>query len=377
MTISSRLLNLLIILTTAVLLLAACGSGDDEEPLPTLAPTLDTSTQDDLPPGVEAVSTEDVTKEGPPIEGLPSGELPPGVNPEETSTSPDDGGLPFDDDEGPPGAAGTGSDTPLTTDFSTLSSGDEVRVEGTLSVLEELTTDPNEPYVILTDEQGNELRVTDLAYPVVEINRDRVTVLTGTIGEASGDDERLVLNSASVAGDDVFDPGSADSSPGDDGVDFLGEGPDVAARVETPFTLEEDLTALEAYDALVAELDGQIEGADLMAIRGNTDLGWEIRFDRPEDGITTSYFVLSNGTVQMSTAAPTGDETDTELRPIDRTEVVVDSDTAAELLVDEVDDSAPIEVRPVLVLRARRDNTIRWELDGPSTDSIDATTQPE
>jgi hypothetical protein len=329
------------------LILAACGGEEtaNDQTLPTIAPTFDTSA-------------------GPPINE---------TGPEQTPDTP------FDLSS-PPGADSSTSDTnlPTVTDFSTLSVGDNVRVVGIVSFEED--PESSEIIALITDNQGNQIILTGFPLPMIESLDGQEVSQVGTIEPAPEGDTRLVFNSSGqdFTGPDTTNAPSFDGSlpPGITEGDRANAGPlsfnpefNTADYTMLSLELEPDMTALQVHDALLLELADDLIGAELIEITGSPFTGWILRFIR--DGNYVIYFVTPDGTVQQSPLTPFDSVPGAEPLPIDRSRVVVDSDTAASILTAA--DSGPIVA---LVLRATAEGDIVWTLDGFPADPVDATVAP-
>lgn len=372
-------LTMLLIAVLLVGLLAACGGddGDTEEPqeLPTIA-------------GGAESTPPDFNDDAPPIEATPPVSAPPGVSNAEGTAEARPGGLPFDPGSQVPGRP-DGEQTQMpsapfnpapidvdpVSDFSTLSEGDEVPVTGTVRSLENESADNADTRFIIVDEQGNELDVEGLFFPMIASFDGREAVLNGTVGEVSEETGRVIYNATVATAPTGADEAPAFIPPG------TGDGDDAGASLPGAFAttqgepldinLGADLTALEAYDALTTELSDRLAEAAWLSVTGTGDLGWTFRF-LTEEQETMSYFVQPDGSVSVAEAIAGPNVPGFAGEPIDREQVVVDS-TVAETQLPAASEDSPLNLGSVS-LQADAEGNIVWVIGGAQTETIDATT---
>ncbi len=374
-------ITMLLFIVMLVGVLTACGGddGDTEEPqeLPTIA-------------GGAESTPPDFNDDAPPIEATPPISAPPGVSNAEGTAEARSGGLPpFD-----PGAQAPSrpdgeqtqipsapfnpapSDVDPVADFSTLSEGDEVPVTGTVRSLENDSADNADMLFIIVDEQGNELDIEGLFFPMIASFDGDEAVLNGTVGGVSEETGRVVYNATVATAPTGADEAPAFIPPG------TGDGDDAGASLPGAFAaiqgepldinLGADLTALEAYDALTSELGEQLGDATWLSVTGTGDLGWTFRFLSAEQE-TIAYFVQTDGAVSVAEAIAGPNVPGFAGNPIDREQVAVDSDVA-EAQLPAASEDAPLNLGSV-TLQADGEGNIVWVIGGAEAETIDATTE--
>lgn len=358
-------------LVVLMLLLAACGgtSGDDVIPPTrvdvgdaqpqTTPPTPDANAQSALPTAVMPSGdvTAEVTEAAPPP--LPSGPLPSaGVNGTPPAPSPE-----------------------AVVDFSTLVLGDRRLVAGTLNIQGEgaaqmliltdandLTLQVNTPANLLPNLIGTQIEIFGTIYdanvtPTGDAPQGEVTSepgevvlairpesispvgvgvaavpagMPGFLPESTDAPEGFPLGDAeapapanvppfmqgTLPAPPVFGEGTA-PAPLPGGANPFGPG---AAQGETlDFTVEPELTTLQAYDALIENIEDEIEGRVWIMARGSRSIGWTFDFYSSEAQDNLSYVVLPSGEVRRIPASPALPFQQVGTFSIDREALVLDS----------------------------------------------------
>ena len=126
---------------------------------------------------------------------------------------------------------------------------------------------------------------------------------------------------AEAAGDDGLPPLPTEEAG--DGLGDLGLGEEAGSAV---FEVDENLTALEAYDAILPEIEEAVGDAPLVLISGSRDLGWRVTFYQEDDDLLIAYNVRPDGLVVHLPDAPP--EFPEQMISFERTDIEVDSDEA-------------------------------------------------
>jgi hypothetical protein len=349
----------------ASVILAACGGEPVEGELPTLfvleENIPEASTPDVSAPQESASETpspaDDIDEAPPEVEIAPDTDTPP----TDEALIADD---PDDDDE-----------DFIETDFTQLVPGQDALVIGQLRAGED---DADESDALLFDEQGNALRLS-LPPPLIEEYEGQLVQVGGSIEAGDDDDQRLILTANTIMElEPLFEEEEAEEddeeffSPDDFAEPF-----DMDEATLLEIELGEDLTALQAYDALVDALSEDLDDWEWVSLAGNSDTGWTLEFHWAEDDVFTIYHIDTGGSVRVSDQIPRDalpmflDET---LFPIDRARVLLDSDNALEEAAAL--DVPPLDFGTLLVLRAESETEINWIIEGMELIIIDATTAP-
>ncbi|MDX1995620.1 MAG: hypothetical protein SF029_24765 [bacterium] len=135
------------------------------------------------------------------------------------------------------------------------------------------------------------------------------------------------------------------------------------------FTLEENLTALAAYDALIEEISGEVEGRVLTIIRGSQATGWTFDFYSEEEDNNVSYMVSPDGTALRGPVSPALPLPGVGNIPLDREQIVVDSDDVVAFAQSAGGPPTP-DVQMVLNATAEG---VRWSTISPTPVFVDAT----
>jgi len=215
----------------------------------------------------------------------------------------------------PDGAGGPGqaaASDPIT-DFSTLEAGMSVYVTGTLSTSEESFS---LGLALLTDENGNTIKVT-LPPPVIQQYNGTVYTANGTLVEDPAEAGSLILQVGSSTPGSSGPPfAQADTPP------FMQNRESAPVAPDRTITLEANLSALEAYDSLLAAEAETLADYGLVSIVGAPEVTWTIQFKSNDGAAGFSYTVNNDGLVERLPANIDG-------LVIDRDTLVVDSPAAA------------------------------------------------
>jgi hypothetical protein len=257
------------------------------------------------------------------------------------------GGMPSTGPGGPAGAS------QAVTDFSDLSTGETVTLSGTLALVEDGDEDT---VAVIEDEAGNQVRLAMILPPSGVSAGDPVEV-TGLI-ETAEDGGLAVRGVLTQAGEQTTASGGPPT----------GDTPFGQSMQQIGVTLDENLTALEGYDALTEAISDDLEGLDWVGVTGSRGQGWTYSFVDDED-LRTDYIVSPDGTVQQRTRQPLlGLEQALVTTPIDREAVVVDSDDVEAAAGDA---SGPFGV--AMNLTTNDDDQPTWIVTNTAIDPIDAT----
>lgn len=126
---------------------------------------------------------------------------------------------------------------------------------------------------------------------------------------------------AEAAGDDGLPPLPTEDAG--DGLGDLGLGEEAGTAV---FEVDKNLTALEAYDAILPEIEEVVGNAVLVLITGSRDLGWRVTFYQEDADLLIAYNVGPDGIVVHLPDAPP--EFPEQIIPFERADIEVDSDEA-------------------------------------------------
>lgn len=320
-----------LILLIFVVALAACSGGDDKTPEPTTDNNLPESLQNNqsAPPGIGGNN-----------QGFIAATLPPFLS-------------------GSPAAALPDS-TEVITDFSTLEAGMTVNVSGIFSVV---TTESGLQQAILTDANGVSINVI-VPPPMLAQTEPSEMELSGALMAPAEAGDPLILN--------VGPSGLSSFNPGGELPSFITGGqqpPDPNAAQtsqdlpEPPsnFTVGGNLTALQAYDAIVAQAADFLANYQLVTITGANLIGWSIEFRNANDGSSILYTVSPDGTIEALTAVVEG-----AFNAIDRTQITVDSDSAREQL------GLPEGELAILSLSISASGTPQWVVVGGTAEPVSA-----
>lgn len=384
---------LLLLILIVVPILVACGGGDDsddseatEQVLPTRAVLDDTTAEvtpeigDDAPADPTPVAPPPNTDATPEVSTPATqgdAESTPDVN---VDNVPPQASTPDSNDAPPESTAEVREPGPnVATDFSGLSANLSGIFVGTLSI----ETEEGNPEVVvrLTDAQGVSVQV--IIPPVFsdELN-GQVVQVQGVVIPSEANADALVIRGSNIApeGEELIQAGPPTNGQSG-GTVVVPEGvPTSENTPDTPpipltggaelldFQLDENLTALETYDALWAEVGDSLTDAIWLSLSGNNEQGWTIEFYVQADGATSSYTVTPDGMVALAdglNALPPS----TEVNAIDRALVVVDSD---DLPDPEANTDGP-PIAPLMILRATAEGSIQWNVQGANATVIDAT----
>lgn len=304
----NRLVSLVsILLITGV---AACGGIGESEPTP--APTL---------AALEMLPDEIVNA----TLALPPGGAPPVAGEGNQNTSPEQI-LPFL-------AGNTAAE--VITDFSEIQSGMAVTLSGTLSLVDDA--------YVLVDEQGNTVRV-NLAPPLVQAYNGQQIELAGLVLQSN---DGLVMQTASLV-----------SSGGEASLPF----PLAPPNNTSNGAMNTTLTALQAYDQLIAEGGADLEGLTWVGANGNAVAGWVFSFYSAVDNTAMEYVVRGGDPIEGRTV-PVGSISTV---PLDRSTITVDSPAVLQAV------GIPVPGAAILSLSASEESGAQWHVIGTDT-VIDAT----
>lgn len=370
--------------------LSACG-GTTEEVVPPTRVNVGT-TQPETTPPLPADVTEQVPALSQPV--LPTGDAPLEFTPEVTPPL-SDGPVPNTD----LGGTLPAPSPEAILDFSTLVLGDRVLLAGTLNVVQAdgaetlVITDPNDislqmsmPPSLLPNLIGSQVEVFGEIYDmtstdagespaaeatpdpsavVLAIRAESVSPVGVGIAAAPGDvpgfapestdgPEGFPANLAEVTAQaDVppFGDGTLPAPPifaeGTPAVDFAQVGPGAVQGELLDFGLEPDLTALQAYDALLSNITDDIEGRTWIMLRGSTLQGWTLDFYSAETNDNLTYVVLPTGEVSRIPPSPALPFQNSSTVAIDRAALVLDS-IDVETYVESLGQSLTEEVQLIL-----------------------------
>jgi hypothetical protein len=248
--------------------------------------------------------------------------------------------------------------TEFVEDFSSLTPGEQVAISGEIIVPQDETDESGQPIAVIADGKGNEVRVL-LPPPVVMQYEGQRVRLMGNVLEPEEEEGRLRIQPI---------------SPIDTGAEATEEaagGPPVELQI---IQLEPDLTALQAYDALIEELGDDLDDLDWISLVGNQASGWTITFYDPATDTNSAYTIYGDGTVQVAEMLPFALQPVVDNIPLDRARIVVDSDQVVEMIDDQGGPLVATEV--LLTLQATSAETIEWTTDSPALGAIDATKAP-
>jgi hypothetical protein len=377
------------------LLLAACGGEEPGElPTPFVLGGEETAEVDTPIPEPEDDTQAAADAEPEPTDEVAVPDEPGDADaPDESSAidEPDDGdetgvpGPPLDDMPPPQDDAGPPGLTPIEilTDFSALSPADLIVLMGQLQALAEAGDDGDDLFVIV-DEAGNEV-IVELPPPIAQAYEGREVEVEGEIvAPAAGESRyRLLASHILVVGGEI-----------DDLPPFLMDADDdVFAPGPRPVDLELDaeLTALQAYDALVAALDDELDGWEWVELAGSRLIGWTVLFADADENLR-AYLVEVDGSVWqvepdrdaplVFDAPPGADSPEStpeaapdRLQPLEREQIVVDSDQVEQATAPaEDEDRPPFAAYPLLTLRVEADDLPVWIVAEVEVITIDATT---
>jgi len=374
---------LIAIILTALLVACSGESSDDNEELPTRVVLGEVTPEvTDSPPITpapenateEAVSPDQAGDVPPGAETTPEAALPPVDAPPVPELTQEPG---MEGQNVPP-VPGTGGVFPAesnaVSDFSALAEGDSVFIVGTVVIEDDV------PFI--EDENGTRLELQAPLAMAMGIEGQSIQVSGEIINGENG--LTITADAMSVPSLDGDVPG------GNVGVDVI-QNPEATAPVTLPeglppiqaeegevleFQLDPELTLLETYDALVAELPDEL-GEDVIWTRasGSPSAGWVFDFsESAEDGRQTRYLVSPEGEIRVLVIAGTAPIPEMETPAIDRSQIVVDSDDVLAQLADT--SNTPFGAPP-LVLSVTEDGGILWTVQGPAGSTFDATTPLE
>lgn len=350
-------------LSVLCLVLAACASGDagEDDTLPTrfVLPTLALEVTDEvyIPAEAEATPSQEaavVVTETPLTPTIDPASLPPelatdsGATPEPSPTPP---GAEVTE---PPPVAGASGETTVQ-DFSGLQPGDVVSLAGTLVI------DAAEQQVLLQDIQSNRVYLNMPFDRVADQNNAFVTV-SGVIEAVEGTDLLALVITADV-------PIAVEQTAEVD--------PQAVLLAEQRRVLEEtvaaDMTALQAYDALLPLVEAEISGYEPATIYGTPITRWYIEFYDEANGDTVLYTVGNDGTIEVDFTARSTLSPEIPISTFARDQVQVDSNAVYDQLdLSDVPDFAIPEIR----LQVRGDGALEWLVQSTPPVTIDAGLQP-
>jgi hypothetical protein len=278
-------------------------------------------------------------------------------------------GIPVTDESGTQNAPVIPGFTPqATTDIASLSGTLDlagVAVGDTISLVGTLTIDEGNR-VLVTDTNGSRV-VIEIPAEMTQTMVNQQVYVVGIVASTEGDVnlqlltiQALVESSISIedslAGSELTPESTSDALP------------TIAADVR----LGANLSALPAYDQLI----GQIGGATLgdrqwISLSGNAGAGWSFGFYSVADNSVAIYNILPDGTLQNQLGIPPLEGT--EVFPLDREVLTIDSDRVVELYTENGGDEDLETI--VLVLQAIDAATIHWtvlDVEGQTIFTVDA-----
>lgn len=231
--------------------------------------------------------------------------------------------------------------------FAGLQAGDEATLTGTLIV------EDDQPFLLDEDDR----RIL-LVIPLEDLAAlaDTTITISGVL-ETAADDGLMLL---------PLEPTATPETTVVDEADPLGGG--VAAL---DFELSPEMTALQAYDALLPLIAASLDGRELVLVSGNDQDGWHFEFYRRGDITVYRYHVLADGAVRAETNARLSLPPESDVHPINRETIRLDSDDVYNN-VDLTD--LPGFIVPILQLSAPASDRVEWtitELSPPVV--LDAT----
>jgi len=134
-------------------------------------------------------------------------------------------------------------------------------------------------------------------------------------------------------------------------------------------TFDPNLTALEAYDAVVEAFADDLGERSWIIARGSNASGWSFEFYSETDDTTITYSVDPEGAVRRTPASPSLPLPGMVITPIDRELIVVDSD---EVIASATTAGGPPVTDLMLLLSASGD-AIQWTALSGTPVIIDAT----
>lgn len=371
-----RVLPLLIFLLAPILVACGGGDSDDSEATEIVLPTR--AVLGEVTEAVASQSSNNTPPEVTDIAPPANTDATPEVNAPATSenNTPPQASTPSTNGGPPESTAQVNEPTPLVvTDFNQLSENIAGIFIGTLSI--ETNEEAIEPIIRLTDNAGNSVQIIIPPVFSEELN-GQIVQIQGVVTLAEANTDALVVRATNIAleGEEFAQGGppinGAPNADLPEGVPTPGappEGPTTSQVELLDLQLEENLSALGAYDALWAELGDTLADTLWLALSGNTELGWTLEFYSEETDSTASYTITADGMVGF-TNTQNFLPPNTELNPIDRELIVVDSDDLPE---PEANTNGPPIGIPVLILRATTEGNIEWTIQGANPTPIDAT----
>lgn len=371
-----RVLPLLIFLLAPILVACGGGDSDDSEATEIVLPTR--AVLGEVTEAVAPQSSNNTPPEVTDIAPPTNTDATPEVNAPATSenNTPPQASTPSTNGGPPESTAQVNEPTPLVvTDFNQLSENIAGIFIGTLSI--ETNEEAIEPIIRLTDNAGNSVQIIIPPVFSEELN-GQIVQIQGVVTLAEANTDALVVRATNIAleGEEFAQGGppinGAPNADLPEGVPTPGappEGPTTSQVELLDLQLEENLSALGAYDALWAELGDTLADTLWLALSGNTELGWTLEFYSEETDSTASYTITADGMVGF-TNTQNFLPPNTELNPIDRELIVVDSDDLPE---PEANTNGPPIGIPVLILRATTEGNIEWTIQGANPTPIDAT----
>lgn len=298
-----------IILTVVIAcLLAACGSGSSDEPLPTraalLTPEETAQAEITAEPEVEATTTVTSPEETP-------SEIP-DIAPEETpdlsileTPSPIELNLPQ-------------------LDVSALQAGETISFTGLL------TLDAAAQIAIVTLDDGSQIALDVPAVLGETLQNLRVEV-RGVVAEPPAGVNLAFVQTDYIA--HLPDVGDEFAIPEPETTVEAVILPDIPGVERLPdVRLEDQPTALEAYDFLVENLAEELDELVWVSLSGSDAAGWTITFFNAGEDLMRSYRVNVDGTLDSLPDAPAIALPGMEIMPLDRESITLDSSGVSEII---------------------------------------------
>lgn len=306
----------IILIVVIACLLAACGSGNSDEPLPTRAALLTPveTVQAEITPEPAAEATAEITPE------VTAGD----VNPAEIPSQ-----IPEITPEETPDLSSLETPSPIELnlpqlDVSALQAGDTVSFTGLL------TLDDSAQIAIVTLDDGSQIAL-DVPAVLGQTLHDLRVEVRGVVTEPPAGVDLVFVQTDYIA--HLPDAADAIAIPEAETTVEAVILPDIPGVERlSDARLEQQPTALEAYDFMVENLADALEGLVWVSLTGSDAAGWTVAFFKADEDLMRSYRVNVDGTLDSLPDAPAITLPGMEIMPLDRETITLDSSSVSEII---------------------------------------------
>jgi hypothetical protein len=258
------------------------------------------------------------------------------------------------------------------TNFGLLEGETVVSLIGVISLLENETDVNGQPIVVISDPEGNAVRV-EIPSPLAGELIGQTVQITGMVTLSDIESVYLQITPNTViSGSDIVQPeliisGTESELEEEVTPELFVDGPVIRLsgydRTNPP-------TALQTYDMLIEVLGDEVSNLEWVSLMGRRLSGWTFTFGHPDDDLYSVYIVDPNGIVQTYNQQQAPINAPNYL-PINRLQIVVDSDQVSQAVAEA--GGPPVTASIMMTLEATNTGIIAWTVLDFNIDSINAT----